>query len=323
MQLSEPAATGWPHINGEAAILVAYVNNYDNKLEEITTARVTAYKKLCVGAIPSSNGAMTRAKLEKLKAFSIGLHEVAVFKATEATQCNFLKKAKGIGDPAAASSDSEDSSESDSESSFFVRFVCDCQENVRSGGTICACVLAVADAKFNTKNSHMNLAQLLEETAPTRRSVGRPRKADPGSCYGGGGSSSSGSGSGRHTPHYYYTTIINSGALFFHKWRVVVDFDGNKCVGTIVSYRDDYHEERKPYTSKTPFTRLWKVRFFGDEANEFEEYDARELAKHLSMAHDQGARGPAAETRMEQLTSIPTAATAVCAGAAAEHEASE
>jgi hypothetical protein len=70
---------------------------------------------------------------------------------------------------------------------------------------------------------------------------------------------------------------VNSGGLHFHKWRVVVDFAGDKCVGTIVSYRDDYHEERRPYTSKTPRTRLWKVRFFGDEDVEFEEYDPRSL----------------------------------------------
>ena len=44
---------------------------------------------------------------------------------------------------------------------------------------------------------------------------------------------------------------------------MVVSFDGEVCVGKIVSYRDDYHEERKPYTSKTPFTRLWKCVFEG------------------------------------------------------------
>ena len=43
-----------------------------------------------------------------------------------------------------------------------------------------------------------------------------------------------------------------------------MDFEGDKCVETIVSYRDDFHEERRPYTSKTPRTQLWKIRFFGD-----------------------------------------------------------
>lgn len=303
--------------------MLAYVNNYDNKLEEITPARVAAYKKLLVGAIPQTNGAMTRTKLEKLKFLAIGLHQVVVYKATVNTQCAFLKKAKGIGDTIAAAADSEDSDESDSEVAVpLVRFECDCQVSMRSGGTICPCVLAVADAKFNHGNLNMNLLQLLEETAPTRRPVGRPRKAQQGSCYGaggggGGGEWSSSSGSGRHTAHYYYTTIVSSGALFFHKWRVVVDFEGEKCVGTIVSYRDDYHEERKPYTSKTPFTRLWKVRFYGDDLDQFEEYDAHELAKHLSLAHDEGARGPAPEARFEQLTSVPTN-VAVATGAAEE-----
>ena len=52
--------------------------------------------------------------------------------------------------------------------------------------------------------------------------------------------------------------LREKGGCFYHKWRVVVSFDGEVCVGKIVSYRDDYHEEQKPYTSKTPFTRLWK-----------------------------------------------------------------
>ena len=110
---------------------------------------------------------------------------------------------------------------------------------------------------------------------------------------------------------------MNSGGLHFHKWRVVVDFEGDACVGTIVSYRDDYHEERKPYTSKTPRTRLWKIRFFGDEDDEFEEYNAEELAKHLRhRAHDEGARGPPPEAGSEQLTAFPKARAA----AAAEEE---
>ena len=113
-----------------------------------------------------------------------------------------------------------------------------------------------------------------------------------------------------------WSFIVNSGALFFHKWRVVVDFEGNMCVGTIVSYRDDYHEERRPHTSKTPCTRLWKVRFFGDKDDVFEEYNAEDLAKHLSTAHDTGARGPAPEAGNEQLTAIPAAL--ITGGAAAE-----
>jgi len=108
----------------------------------------------------------------------------------------------------------------------------------------------------------------------------------------------------RGTPHY------------FHKWRVVVDFEGDKCVGTIVSYRDDFHEERRPYTGKTPHTRLWKVRFFGDDDGEFEEYDAEELAKHLSQEHNEGSRGPAPGAGSEQLTALPKAHAA----AAAEEE---
>ena len=116
--------------------------------------------------------------------------------------------------------------------------------------------------------------------------------------------------------HYYHNTIVNSGALFFHKWRVVVDFEGDMCVGAIVSYRDDYHEERRPHTSETPYTWLWKVRFFGDKDDLFEEYNAEELAKHLSTAHDTGARGPAPEAGNEQLTEFPAAR--ITGGAAVE-----
>ena len=84
----------------------------------------------------------------------------------------------------------------------------------------------------------------------------------------------------------------------------------------IVSYRDDYHEERRPHTSKIPYTRPWKARFFGDKDDVFEEYNAEELAKHLSTAHDTGARGPAPEAGNEQLTAIPAAR--ITGGAAAE-----
>ena len=60
-----------------------------------------------------------------------------------------------------------------------------------------------------------------------------------------------------------------------------------------------------------------KVRFFGDGDVEFEEYDAEELVKHLSRAHDEGARGPAPEAGSEQLTAaLPEAHAA----AAAEEE---
>ena len=74
--------------------------------------------------------------------------------------------------------------------------------------------------------------------------------------------------------------------------------------------------EDPPHTSKTPYTRLWKVRFFGDKDDVFEEYNAEELAKHLSTAHDTGARGPAPEAGNEQLTAIPAAR--ITGGAAAE-----
>lgn len=82
-------------------------------------------------------------------------------------------------------------------------------------------------------------------------------------------------------------------AMFYHKWRVVKSFEGGNEVGTICSYRDDYHQERQPYTETTPFTRLWKCRFYGDGKDIFEEYDASELAEHLSVAHRQGCLGPA------------------------------
>ena len=102
-------------------------------------------------------------------------------------------------------------------------------------------------------SSHSSVRKIaIEKTSATCRPVGRPRNAEPCTCYGGGGGgggASSSLGAGRHTPHYYHTTIVNSGGLHFHKWRVVVDFEGEKCVGSIVSYRDDYHEERRPYTS--------------------------------------------------------------------------
>ena len=295
--------------------MLAFVNAYENKLDEITPARVASYKKLLGGRLPSS-GVQTRTKLEKLKDLATGLHQVVVYRATELTQSAFLKKVTGVGDAAAAAA-----ADSDSEGTY-VKIECDCEEALRSGGTICPCALAVASAKLSEGNSRINLVHLLEKTSATRRPVGRPRKAELGSCYGGGGGgggASSSSGAGRHTPHYYHTTIVNSGGLHFHKWRVVVDFEGDKCMGTIVSYRDDYHVERRPYTSKIPRTRLWKVRFFGDEDDEFEEYDAEELAKHLSRAHDEGARGPAPEAGSEQLMAFPN----THAAAATEEEEEE
>ena len=306
-QVANPPPTDWPHRDGVPALMLVYVNAYEYKLDEITPLRVASYKKLLSGNLPS-NGAPTRTKLEKLKYLATGLHQVVVYKATESTQSAFLKSVAGVGDAAAAAA-------ADSESEgMFLKMECDCEEALRSGGTICPCALAVASAKYPKSSSRINLEHLLEKTAATRRPVGRPRKAEPGSCYGGGGGgASSSSGAGRHTPHYYHTTIINSGGLHFHKWRVVVDFEGDMCVGTIVSYRDDYHEERKPHTSKTPFTRLWKVRFFGDEDDEFEEYNAEELAKYLSRAHDEGVRGPAPEAGSEQLTTLPKACTAAVA----------
>ena len=56
-----------------------------------------------------------------------------------------------------------------------------------------------------------------------------------------------------------------------------------------------------------------KVRFFGNDNDEFGEYDAEELAKHLSRAHDEGARGPAPEAGSEQLAALPKAHAAATA----------
>ena len=55
------------------------------------------------------------------------------------------------------------------------------------------------------------------------------------------------------------------------------------------------------------------VRFFGDEDDEFEEYDAEKLSKHLSRAHEEGARGPAPEAGSEQLTALTKAHAAATA----------
>ena len=116
---------------------------------------------------------------------------------------------------------------------------------------------------------------------------GRPRSVRPGNCFGDGGDAASRTAarslgdSSRSSPHYYTTQIIAKGALFYHKWRVLVNFGGHNCVGTIVSYRDDFHEERRPYSSATPFTRLWKYRFEGDASDVFEEYAAKELGESI------------------------------------------
>lgn len=237
---------------------------------------------------------------------------MVVYEATAAKQTAFLKKPVDVGDAAICT---------DPENMLYI--VCDCEEFMRSGGTICPCALAVASAKFHEGNSHNNLDHLLDKTAATRRPMGRPRKAKPGSCYVSGSDGivrSTSSGYDKKSAHFYHTTLISSGALRFHKWRVVVDFDGEMCVGTIVSYRKDYHNAEQPYTSKTPFTRLWKCRFDGDHGDKFEEYNAEELAQHLSLAHSQGAHGPDPGVGSDHLTSIPRAAEEMAAGGNGESE---
>ena len=141
--------------------------------------RVAAYKKILGGRLPSSGGAKTRIKLEKLKDLATGLHQVVVYRATKSTQSAFLKKVTGVGDAAAAAA-----ADSDSEDTYW-KLECDCEEYLRSGGGICPCTLAVASAKFLEGNSRINLEHLLEKTSATRRPVGRPRNAEPGTCYGG------------------------------------------------------------------------------------------------------------------------------------------
>ena len=70
---------------------MAYVNAYGCKLEDVTAERVGAYEKLLNGMSPFAGGP-TRAKLERAKNPGTGLQKVVVYRATEETQCAFLKK---------------------------------------------------------------------------------------------------------------------------------------------------------------------------------------------------------------------------------------
>ena len=298
-QPSMPLDSNWPRREGVPALMVSFVNEYSRKLEEVTQERVVAYSKLRLGVNPFT-GASTRSKLQKIKALATGLHRVVTFQATDETQSAFLKRPLGIG-----------SANVETNTQSLVRLECDCECFVRSG-TICSCTLSIAASKYADRAPHINLDLLLESTAPMHRGPGRPRAVHAGNCFGDGGSAASSSSSpsdssSSKSSAYYYTTQLSArGALFFHKWRVLVDFDGNNCVGTIVSYRDDYREERRPYTSATPFTRLWKCRFEGDAVDEFEEYEADELGKYMSSAHHAGCQGPAPENQPKnQLMTIP------------------
>ncbi len=169
-------------------------------------------------------------------------------------------------------------------------------------------MLAVAASKYGEGKSHIDLDLLLECTQPTHRVPGRPRKIQAGDKHGGGKASptaTSPHSSNKKSAHYYRDMLESKGALYFHKWRVLKTFGEDNCVGTILSYRDDYHEERKPYTSATPYSRMWKCHYAGDSADVFEEYSASELAQLLSDAHSAGVNGPApAQKRANQLTAI-------------------
>jgi hypothetical protein len=134
-----------------------------------------------------------------------------------------------------------------------------------------------------------------------------------GDCRGNGGKSpASAKGSKERSSAYFYSEQLKTrGPLHFHKWRVVKTFNGDTCVGTIVSYRDDFCGKPMPYTRDTPFTRLWKCNFFGDPADVFEEYDAGELSVLLSAAHVAGANGPAPASAAELLPVPANAFTAV------------
>jgi hypothetical protein len=78
-------------------MLVAYVNTYERKLEEITEERVKAYDLLDEGR-GIFNGGPTRKKPERMKLFATGLHRVELFEADEGTQTPFLKRQRGVGD---------------------------------------------------------------------------------------------------------------------------------------------------------------------------------------------------------------------------------
>jgi hypothetical protein len=133
--------------------MVAYVGAYENHLDQVTPVRVASYKKLLGGCLPSSGGAKTRIKLEELKDLATGLHQVVVYRATKSTQSAFLKKVTGVGDAGAAAA-----ADSVSEGTY-VKIECDCEEALRSGGTICPCALAVASAKFSEGNSRIKTNQ--------------------------------------------------------------------------------------------------------------------------------------------------------------------
>jgi hypothetical protein len=256
------------------------VSAYDYKLEEVTAERVGTYEKLLNG-VSSFTGGPTHTKPERAKVLMTGLRKAVVFRATEV-----LKAPPGIS--AAAARDELVTAERDCEGPF------------QSGGAIYPCALAVAASKYAGSSPHINLDMLLESAAATRRAPGRPRKTGFGNCYGSGSSSppssssssSSLSSSSNPSAKYFETNPRDKGGCFYHKWRVVASFDWEVCVGNILSYRDDYHEEQKPHTSKTPFTRLWKWVFEGDDEGDYEEHDAKDLSVHISRAQREGYPGP-------------------------------
>ena len=169
-------------------------------------------------------------------------------------------------------------------------FECDCEVMFRSGGGICACALAVAASKFRSGYPHIDLEMLLQSTAATRRPVGKPRTADTGNCYGDSASPSSSYGyQPRSSAHYNETQLNERDAMYYHKWRVLREFDGNNHVGTAVSYRHDFCEEPRLYNSETPKRRLWTCRYddFGG-GDDTQEYEANGPAPLLSAAHIAG-----------------------------------
>ena len=109
----------------------------------------------------------------------------------------------------------------------------------------------------------------------------------------------------RSSADYYTTQLEDKGPLFYHKWRIVAEHNGESTVGEIVGYRDDRCEEPRPYTSTTPFIRLWKCRYLGEEDN-FEEFNKEELGELLSRAHRDGCSGPVnAQRPSQQLLTVP------------------